>query len=324
MPVDVVSEILSVIRMQGSLYFSTRFTPPWSILVPAFERVCRYHLVVRGQCWVRVRDASAPVLLRAGDLIVIPHGQEHTLADEAERQPLALDEVLKHAGFRGEGALVYSGEATPEPRSIPSGAETSMVCGHFVFDQAMLHPLLAELPSHLVVRKEERGDTDWLDRTIEFVASEVERDEIGREAIVNRCSEIFFVHVLRAHVQRSAGGQGFLAALKDHAIGRVLRAIHAAPKQDWTVDDLAREAGLSRTVLMERFNASVGMPPIGYLTRWRMQIAKRLLSDTRLPIKEIGHRVGYTAGRAFVRAFTREAGRTPAMFRRQHEPSAGA
>src|SRR3974390_2344092 len=120
---DVLSEILRTVAVEGSLYFRTAFSPPWGLLIPSFRNVARFHIVTRGTCWVRVPVCDQPIHMERGDLIVIPHGVEHHLLNDLMTTPLAVDEVVEQAGFTGEGALVHGAASISEP--------TTMVCGHF-------------------------------------------------------------------------------------------------------------------------------------------------------------------------------------------------
>jgi AraC-like DNA-binding protein len=309
MPPDALSEIVGSLRMRGTVYFHTHFTPPWSVEVPAYRNVTRFHIAVRGVTWVRVAGEQVPIRLAAGDLIVVPHGALHILSDDPERAPLALDEVLRQSGYDGHGALTYGGEAGDHP--------SQLFCGHFEFDDGALHPLLASLPASIVIRGDDSLNAGWLDPIMGFVQQQVKGGRAGAEAIVHRLTEILFIQVVRAFVDRAGEAAGCLAGVLDENLGRALSAVHVAPEKDWTVEAMAQQAGLSRTVFAARFRRMIGLTPLDYVMRWRMHEARRRLIDTKASLVEIADAVGYRSEAAFARAFKRRFGASPGSFKRQ-------
>jgi len=304
---DVLSDILSLLRLQGTLYFSTELSSPWGIRVPAFGQVARFHLVVRGRCWVRV-GGSPPLELQSGDLILIPHGSEHILSDEPERPTLTVDEVVERSGFTGRGALVHGGE--------DCGAPTRLVCGHFAFDRELTHPLVSQLPDAVPVQWDRDVLGSPLEEVFEFIAHEALEANPGYEAVVKRLSEVLFVQIIHHWHDRSRPGPGFVAGLKDPQVVRALSAIHDDPAAPWTVESLGREAAMSRTAFAERFREVVGETPHDYLTRWRMLRARHLLRETDRPLDRIARLVGYESAPSFSRAFKKSVGVPPGAYRR--------
>jgi len=306
---DVLSQVLDALRLEGTLYFSTELGRPWGIRVPEFQRVARFHLVVRGDLWVRVEGREEPMHLRTGDLILIPHGAEHVLADEPDRPARSVDEVVEEAGFTGEGALVWGGE--------DGGGPTRLVCGHFSFDEGFDHPLLAQLPPALVIRWEEAVQGSPLEDAFRFITREVQESAPGYQAVVRRLSEVLFVQAVRFWAARERPDHGLLAALADPGLARALSAIHADPAGDWTLETLSRKAAMGRTAFAERFRDLVGETPHQYLTLWRVQHARRLLTESRLNLARIAHRIGYESPASFSRAFKRTVGRSPGAYRKR-------
>jgi AraC-like DNA-binding protein len=306
---DALSDILSALRLRGTIYFRTEFNPPWGVAVPAFRNVARFHLAARSSCWVRVAGEDRPVALAQGDLIVIPHGAAHVLADEPDRDATTVDDVLQKTGYEGGGALVYGGR--------DEGRSTRLICGHFEFDDAVIHPLLDALPRYIHITGSETLNHVWLENAMKFVSVESLGEQPGSEAIVHRLSEIIFIQVVRIYVERAGGAAGCLAGITDPQIGRALGAMHSSPATAWTVERLAQEAGMSRTSFAVRFARLVGMTPLNYLTHWRMQEARRLLRQTRDPVLAIAECAGYHSEAAFNRAFKKRFAATPAAYRRQ-------
>lgn len=309
---DVLSDILSALRLQGVLYFSTDFRPPWGLRVPSHRRVARFHLVVRGTCWVRVVGSDGAddelVHIETGDLILIPHGAEHVLADTPDTPCRTVDDAVREAGFTGRGALVMGDEDT--------GAPTRMVCGHFEFDEAIDHQMLAQLPRAIVIRWDEMARDSPLEHAFRYITREVQDGRPGHDAVARRLSEVLFVEVVRVWAGRANGHRGLLAALVDPRLGEALEAMHANPAQRWTLESLGRTAAMGRTTFAERFREVVGETPLQYLTSWRMQRAKRLLAESNQTIDEIAEQVGYDSGSSFSRVFSKTTGETPGAYRK--------
>lgn len=308
-PMDPLSAILEALRIRGSLYFWTELTPPWGIQVPAFGHVVRYHLVLRGHCWVRVNDRTEPQRLEAGDLVAIPHGRAHVLSDSPKTPAITLEHALEQAGFTGEGALVVGRGDT--------GRQTRLVCGHFTHEADAEHPLFRTLPDCIILRGVARPDSLGLDQLLDYIAREVATNGPGTTAIVTRLAEILFVQTLRSYIKENPARSGGLAGFLDPHVGPVLAQIEQAPGESWTVAGLARIAGLSRTRFAVRFRALMGTTPLAYLTRWRMTAAKKRLCEPRLSVAQVAEGLGYRSEAAFNRAFTRAFKTGPGAYRRK-------
>ena len=307
---DVLSDILRSVHVRGSLYFRTAFTPPWGIAVPRYSNVSRYHLVTRGSCWVQVEGAEEKVKLEKGDLILITNGAAHDLFCDSSTPPfLPVDEVVKLSGFNGRGALVWGGEDK-------NNETTALVCGHFAFDSERGKLLLAALPSYIHVPNTEILHYSWLESAMRFITFEAFERELGSEAIINRLAEIIFIQTIRTFAGTAGESSSMFAALRDEQISKVLGAIHIDPANGWTVDSLARVAGMSRTILSERMRDVLGVSPIAYLTQWRMELAHEALVHDRNGIPEISESVGSRSLSAFTRTFKKYYGRGPGEVRR--------
>lgn len=309
---DILSDILRTIHVKGSLYFRTAFTPPWGVDVPQYSNVSRFHLVTRGNCLVEVDGTGERLRLEKGDLIVITNGAQHNLFCDSSIPPfLSVDEVVQKSGFTGEGALVWGGEETNDT--------TALVCGHFSFDSERGKLLLEAMPPFIHIPNTETLQYSWLDSAMKFITFEAFERELGSEAIINRLAEIIFIQTVRTFAKSGNGSQGLFAALRDAQITQVLQAIHRNPGENWTVDSLARVAGMSRTVLAERMRDVLGISPIAYLTQWRMELAHEALIHRRDGIPEISEAVGYQSLSAFTRTFKKHFGRGPGEVRRMRQ-----
>lgn len=307
---DILSDILMRVHLKGSLYFRTSFTAPWGVEVPAYASVARFHYAHRGGCFVRVDGQSELVKLQQGDLLIVPRGKSHRLFCDPQTEPdvLPLDRVLELSGFSGEGALMFGGGQTD--------TETQLICGHFAFDAHARHPLLDRLPPSLLLRNYGGASGKWLEATLAMIGEEAGRGQIGGDMIVLKMSEIIFAQALRAFIAQEGAEAAGLRGFADPQILRALTALHRAPAVGWTVADLAKSAGMSRTGFAIRFSRAMAMTPMSYLSGWRMQIARHELRHSRATVAEVAERVGYASEAAFARVFKKDAGLTPAAFRK--------
>lgn len=302
---DLLSDILSTLRLRGNLYFRTDLSKPWGIYVPADRNIARFHVVINGNCWIGVGEESEPFFLSEGDLAVIPHGNSHRLMDTENAECLSLEEVLTEKEYTGEGVLHYGG----------AGSKTTLVCGYFSFDEDIVHPLLETLPEKIHVKGNRNLNFMWLDKVLGFIGNESETGNLGARAILERLSEILFIQVIRAYSNASSEKVGYLAALGDAHISRALKRIHREPERKWTLQELSRVAGLSRTSFAERFKALMGVPAIEYVTNWRMSLALATLKNSQKTIVEIGEEIGYQSEASFSTAFKRQFGKPPSLYR---------
>jgi AraC family transcriptional activator of mtrCDE len=307
---DVLSDILNLMKLSGTLYFRTSFSSPWGVQVPAFENVSRFHYAHRGRCFARVEGEENAVLLEQGDLIIIPHGASHILSDPIDASALTVDQVVEDSGFTGTGALVFG--------AAGSGHETQLICGHFTFDTGARHLLLEALPSFIHIREYGKVSPSWLDDTLKIIGAEVGHDHLGGELIALKLSEIIFTQSIRQYLASEGQNRKGLAGFSDTHIRQALEAIHREPDKSWTVESLAKIAGLSRTGFSNKFTELVTLTPLAYLTAWRMQLARRLLTDTEIPIIEVATRSGYQSEASFGRVFKGHFEMPPATFRRTH------
>ncbi|MGF1552319.1 MAG: AraC family transcriptional regulator [Paracoccaceae bacterium] len=306
---DLLSDILTRLSLEGTLYFRTSFTEPWGVRVPAFRNVTRFHYAHRGEALVRVGDGRAPLPLAQGDLVMVPHGAAHVLScrHTGPDEVLPLDDVLARSGFPGHGALVWGGDESPK--------DTQLICGHFALAEGSRHVLLDRLPPLIHLRGYGDDLGPWLDATLRVIGAEAGGARLGGDLIALKVSEAIFAQAIRAHIEQSAAGETGVAGFADPHIARALTAFHRRPASEWTVERLAREAGLSRTGFAERFSARIGLTPMAYVTSWRMQIAREALAGRGLSVAEAAEIAGYASESSFSRVFKKEIGLPPAAFR---------
>lgn len=285
---EVLSDILQSMRVQGSVYFCDVLKPPWSKEYINLDQPS-FHLVRRGGCWVSSGDVMEH--LGSGDLVFVAANRDYTLGSH----PL--------------------GEPDQNVRS-----ETLLLCGYCEFDELLDHPLMKAVPSLTIVREEELLRHPWLKSTLDQLSAEYLSQQPGSEIIINKLTEVVIVELIRIDFGRS-GNNSFVGALFDKKISLALKLIHAEPERPWTLDALAAEAALSRASFSKKFKALVGQPMFEYLTALRMQRARELLRGSRLPLYEVASRVGYDSDLAFARTFKRITGTTPTRYRKASNSS---
>lgn len=326
--IDPLSDVLRTVKLSGALFFVIDASQPWGVevphkdsyvasLFPAAQHVVCYDIILDGEGWVAM-PGNEPVRFEGGDILVFAHGDPYRLLSAPDQRP-EYDAVAT-VGFLREmvaGRLPFVMEegGGGEPR-------TRYVCGYLGCDMLPFNPLLDALPPLLHVTGAGRQPGDRLDRLIELTLEAAQSNLPGGDAVRLRLSELLFVEAIRRHLAaqpaaQPAGRQGWLAGLADPAVGRALALLHGEPARPWTLDRLARAAGVSRTVLAERFARLVGCPPMHYLTLWRLQRAARLLADSPIKVAAAAHAVGYESEAAFNRAFKKATGTPPGAWRRR-------
>lgn len=313
---DALSETLRVVHLVGAIFLQGRFSAPWCyqspsadaaapLLEPGAERVVIFHLITEGECVVELKG-QPPMHLQAGDAVLFPRGDAHRMASASGVAPAT--------GARLETVLAR------RPRTLSHGGGgpiTRLVCGYLACDARLAGMLLAGLPP--VVRVNVRGSNAglWLEASVRYALAEARSPRPGGAGVLAKLAEVLFIEVLRLYMnERTENRTGWLAGLGDRVVGPALSALHERPAHAWTLEELARAAGTSRSVLAERFQGLVGTPPMQYLTQWRMLLAANLLCRSSAPLTRIADEVGYRTDTAFCRAFRREFGMPPASWRR--------
>lgn len=309
---DALTDILNTLKLKSSLYFRTELTAPWGVAVPAHGRVARFHIVIRGQCWLHIDGQAAPIQMANGDLVIIPHGAGHTITDHADSEIKPLADVLDEVSYTGSGPLVYGG----------GGAGCCLVCGEFAFDEVNSHPLLDNLPARLFIKGDQSYNTKWLDSAIGFIAHEAASSKAGANAIIDRLSEIILIQVIRATLAQAQEQIPFLSAFHDEKINRVLSHIHNEPAADWNVERLGQLVNMSRTAFSNRFAHLTNMTPLQYVIFVRLQKASQLLCHSQQSLFNIADSVGYQSEAAFSLAFKRQFGIRPGEYRKQSRQAA--
>jgi AraC-like DNA-binding protein len=319
---DVLSEVLSAVRLEGALFFNAEFSAPWCmrssgaegiapLLPPSGAHVIPFHFLTDGRAYASL-DEGERVELNAGDIVILPGGDAHLLGNGCHQPP--VDSFKTFAKYVADGLKLV--------RFGGGGEITRFVCGYMACDPRICDVFLAGLPRILKVPVAAGPSGEWIENSIRFSVGASSGSEAGSSLVVGKLSEVLFVETLRCYISNLPKQQtGWLAGLRDPNLARALAQLHRDPARDWTVAGLAKEVGLSRTRLAERFRHFLRMSPISYLTEWRMKLGAEALQKTDKSVAEVALDVGYKSEAAFNRAFKRAYKIPPAQFR-QHRKSA--
>ena len=313
---DPLSDVLRAVRLNGAFFYRVEARAPWSVsavaarelaprILPEAEHLISYHILLSGSCWGGLAG-ERQVLMQPGDVIVFPQGDPHFMSS-------------------AEGTIVDRTPYSTSPARYPDtqfvgpagDGETTFVCGFLGCDVRPFNPLLASLPPRLHMSGMAGG---WLSQFPQQVVTESQAGRVGSETMLTRMAELMFVEVVRRHVEQLSPQQtGWLAGLRDPIVGAALAQLHERPQHPWSLAELAGTIATSRTVLAERFSEMVGVPPMLYLTRWRLQLAAEQLQRGSAKVLAIAMQVGYESEAAFSRAFKRETGMSPAAWRKARQ-----
>jgi AraC-like DNA-binding protein len=321
---DAFSQILSGVVLKGALYFNAEFSAPWGfnaptgrelapLLAPDAPHLLIYHFLVEGSGIVRLGNET-PIELEPGDVVVVPHGDAHQMCNAQGTAPKLSAAMIAKLQTRDLSAMQAGG----------GGEVARFVCGFMVCDPLLCRPILQSLPPAFKVNLRTDRSGQWLETTLLHLVEEAASENAGSEAVLAKMSEALFVDTLRRYLAALPEQEvGWLAAARDPIIGKCLMLMHSQCPHPWTIAELAREVGLSRSALVERFTRYLSEPPMAYLIRWRLKLAARALVSTSRGVAEIAEDVGYESEAAFNRAFKREFGLPPARYRNEHRTARG-
>ena len=319
MAADALSDLLRTVRLTGAVFFNLKVSEPWvaeapparvcqPFVMPTAQHVIEFHVVTKGFCWGGLLDDN-PIRLQAGDIIIFPQGDAHVMssAPGMRTQP---DVTLYQGSERTQLPFVLTLGGMGPPTA-------HVVCGFLGCDSRPFNPLLEALPRVLHLREGANLEAGWLAYFVRAAIEESENKRAGGESILSRLSELMFLEVVRRYLASLPEEQtSWLAGLRDRHVGQALNLLHGQPAFAWTLERLAGEVGLSRSALIERFTHFVGVPPMHYLTRWRMQVAAGLLTNGIDTVARVAAKVGYDSEAAFSRTFKKLVGTPPAAWRK--------
>jgi AraC-like DNA-binding protein len=304
---DPLADVFDLSRVSGAVMAQLIAYEPWGVAVDPVPGAV-FHAVVAGSCWLRIPN-RVPQRLMPGDVVLLPTNTPNELVSAVDGATESLAQFEKDTRRTPDGDVIIAGP----------GACTRVLCAAYDYDHDVAHPLMSQLPPVLHLPAGLPGDDGAVAATLRLLALELGGRPPGSRAAVGRLIDVMLIHVMRAWLRMQEGDSdgGWLLALRDPIVAAAMNSIHARPGEPWTVDSLAREVNVSRATLARRFADLVGETPLGYLTRWRMDLAAQRLRDTDDTIAAISLAVGYRSEYAFSRAFTRHRGVAPGRYRRK-------
>ena len=316
---DALSEVLRAVRFSGGIFHEANFRGPWCLRsqiapgdcglgVKADGGLVSFHYVLDGRVQVRL-GREKPRIATPGEIILVSHNDPHLLGSDVTLPPIDARPLIRKAAEHELPRIDYG-----------SGQEVidRFVCG-YLSTTIRDNPLLAALPPLLVADLRGRPCAEWAETSFRYAAREHASQRPGSQEILSRLSEMLFVEAVRGYIEGlPSEATGWLAALRDPSLARALSAFHLRPAHPWTAGDLAKQACLSRSAFAERFTSTVGLPPMGYLTRWRMLLASQRLHESSDTIAQVAAAVGYESEFTFSRAFRRETGLSPGAWRKRN------
>jgi AraC-like DNA-binding protein len=301
--VDALSDVLRAAHLTGGVFLHAELGAPWCVAAKVAPEYCTpalgaaphlipYHYVLEGRLHLRVEgEEAAPVVLGPGEVVVLPRNDVHLMGSDLELSPVAIRELIRLPAPGQIWSLRHGGD----------GERARIVCGFLGCDSPDTNPVLTSLPPVVRLTLEEGAAAEWIRSTLRFAAEEVAIGRPGSGTVLEKVSELLFVETVRRYTESLPDGQtGWLAGLRDPHVARALALIHSDVARPWTVDDLGREAGLSRSALADRF----------------MQIAMQKLRNSAASLAQVADMVGYESEAAFSRAFKKAIGTAPATWRR--------
>ena len=316
---DVLSEVLKTVRLDGAIFYNAECSAPWcfrqpashimaSYLSSASKHVIIFHLLTEGRGYTQFDGEGRSIPLNAGDIVIFPHGDPHIMGNGLPVKPVDSAEALERVLSGGLPVSRYGG----------GGEITKLICGYMACEPQLSQVFLSGLPP--IVKMNIRNDASgqWLEHSIRYSVGQADAAGPGGEAVLAKLSEALFIETLRRYIALLPPEQtGWLAGVRDQAVGKALALLHRKPTHPWTVASLANEVGVSRSVLAERFRRYLSETPMAYLTRWRLQLGVQMLTSTNNSVAQIAAEVGYESEPSFNRAFKREFGLPPARFRKE-------
>ena len=300
---DALSGVLESAKLKTVVYPKLHFTSSsWGIEIEQDSR-SQFWRLLKGTCYLRVPGEKV-IKMNVGDFVCIPHGSTHRISGKPNTTCVPASQF---------GKALQSGK----PLFQGKDEETILMGGHFEFTPSVQHPFIKSLPKVIHLNNTTKELNLWLEQAALLMNEEISGEKIGSKLILGRLVDILFVLIIRAYLEQVDIKEGFLMALKDNRISNSLKSMHEFPEKDWTLNQLAVTAGMSRSLYCREFKRLVGETPMSYLTNWRILKSKEILSVSKENISEIAIKVGYQSEAAFNRLFKSKVGETPANYRRK-------
>lgn len=298
---NLIGDILSTVKFNSAVYFKHGFCSPWGMDIPK-GNLSQFHLVSSGSCLLIFGKKTTH--LEKGDIVILPDGAPHQIKDHN-------DSICK------PGQKVVTNILNGKKPFRGKTESTQLICGHYEMDQEVSHPVFEKLPKCIVIKSSEYGRFDLIYSIFELLVEEMNLKKAGYETVSLRLAEILFISIIRHYYLNQSKDQ--LNLFKDELVFNAIDLIHKKLGEEWSIEKLARQAGVSRTLFIDRFKKAVGEPPMKYVANWRLTKAKFLLKNTSLPLAQISEQIGYLSETSFNRAFKHKYNISPGKFRVKKE-----
>ncbi|WP_082930753.1 AraC family transcriptional regulator [Shewanella woodyi] len=295
---DILDDVIATLRFRGSIFFHSDLAAPWGISLPPLPTP-RFHIALHGDFVIGTSEAQLPIMQM--DIVMLPKGDMHWIADETSSE-LVPCQLAGDACELGN-PLFQEGEIT-----------NRIMCGMVEYDEAISHPILDALPSIFHFTHIEVDNPIWT--TVRQIDSEIQRTNSQRSVIIDRLTEVLFFQLLHRYIAENEHLHGFLAALRNPRLAKVLQLLHDNPEKPWTLATICNEAGMSRASLQRKFKAELDLSPMAYLGSWRLAKAYQLVKNSSLTLDNIADRIGYADARTLRAAFKRHYGFSPSALRK--------
>jgi AraC-like DNA-binding protein len=292
--VSVLDDILNTLRFHGSIFFRSELASPWGMSLDKLTSP-RFHISLKGDFVVGVENSQKVVAINEMDIVMLPHGDIHWIADKQDSERIS-------SSVAGKACELGN------PRFQQGTITNKVICGLLQFDDKMFHPILNSLPSILHFSNFYDDDPIWM--TVKLLEVETSKTKGNINLIADRLTEVLFLQLMHKFIEETAELSGFLASLRDPRMYKVLELIHQQPQFPWTLESLGDLAGMSRATLTRQFKLALGMPPMTYISQWRMMKAYNLLKHSNRSAEYIAESVGFSSSRSLNKAFQKQFGLT--------------
>ena len=298
---NVLDDVIDTLRFRGSIFFHSSLAAPWGMSLSSIV-MPRFHIALEGGFYVGAEASNINV--EPMDIVMIPDGDVHWIADKIGSE-LVPSEQARDACALGM-PLFQQGEIT-----------NKIMCGIIEYDEAIEHPILSALPSIIQLSNIQSNDNIWM--TVKLIDAEINRTNNKKNSIIDRLTEVLFIQLLNSFIDKNEHLSGFLSAIKEPRLNKILQLIHQHPERQWTLDIISDVVGMSRATLQRKFKAGIGVSPMVYISRWRMAKAYQLLKHSNLSLEGIADVIGFSDARTLSHAFKDHYGNTPCQFRKELE-----
>ncbi|MEM7471910.1 MAG: AraC family transcriptional regulator [Pseudomonadota bacterium] len=306
---NLIPDLLNMLRVQSTVYIGKNLSAPWGVHITEHPTLARFHIVVAGSTWVDANDDQEPVELHKGDVAIFFNGSAHSYMDAPGR-------------YTTTASFPTGQENSYFETFDRDSVETHLLCGYFEMSPSTPPAVSENLPDMLIGRANETSQdkkgarTAQIARLIDLITDELVSTTDQSRVVLNRMTEILCMFTLRTWMTQTIGPHDHLFAMADSKTKAVLDMIHEHPYNDWTVDALAQLYGQSRTAFTAHFKRKIGISPMQYVRKWRINKACEMLEEDAMSIDEAAFKSGYADTNAFNRAFKRETGYSPGAYKR--------